>query len=810
MGDIVAVASVVYNLAGDEALRPDYLQTLVVHNVLSGTKNSMGDSIVGGLLRGPGIKLRQFYRWAQNPVNFGTVGMPTGALEVRGSLNPTDVVPFVPHDPGMVVWAQTAYVEDGDAKYWAEQWIFANRPEDIGTAWIVDYNDVLNQIEITFADDTTQIVATPDLDYLSRYVYVYYAVVTEDVVGSTITGDLVDLAPGAPFPTTAGWTLLSTVPGPPIHRTYERVTAVDDGEIIGTLTETMHQFEDGTDFSYRIDTQTTVHQAFSTTQLFIYKVGSGIPELDALVTTGASYGEFFPFIPFRINDKFISGTYHPTVYPQIKKAFKKSIDGKLDDLIAQLADNESIGDIDHACVQFGVSLNVIEPAGMKYIYAFLESLQQAQAGGVAAYDDYVAASAAYTIAQAAWTAWRDHPVGPQPPQPSMPSPLTNLIKIRGTGDVGYRFNIQLRWNYITDGVGIGLAKPGAKSGDIWLEHTRTVEHFRTSTISGHDGNIRTIKVKIGETQYMRIYWQRTATTYTYIETVGLVHRNYVYQGHYVEIDTKQALADTEESPFIIPLHFETWRQLPLAVTSQMATACVFCVFNCFEIHKEKWYEKGIFKILLVVVIAVVSVAFTGGAGLGLLGTNFFVGSAIGFTGLTAAIVGAVVNALAALVLATILQAVTKGLGILGQILSAVIMIMIGSVGAAFRSTGSLAINWGDLLRVDNLMKLTDAVGNGIGDMLRADSLQMQEDWLDYAEKAKKESEKIQQAYFKNFGYGGGLIDPLMFTDTKSLVAESSDTFLTRTLMTGSEIAEMSQELLYGFPEYSLKLPDAFT
>ena len=59
---IISVASSVYNLAGDEKDRPIYLKNIIVSNVLSGTKKTLGESLNNGYLTGPGIKLRSFFR----------------------------------------------------------------------------------------------------------------------------------------------------------------------------------------------------------------------------------------------------------------------------------------------------------------------------------------------------------------------------------------------------------------------------------------------------------------------------------------------------------------------------------------------------------------------------------------------------------------------------------------------------------------------------------------------------------------------------------------------------------------------------
>ena len=72
----IYVSSTVYNLAGDEINRPDYLKSLVLGNLLTKTDMDIADTIQSGYIKGPGIKLRNFFRWAQD--NYDYIGMPLG------------------------------------------------------------------------------------------------------------------------------------------------------------------------------------------------------------------------------------------------------------------------------------------------------------------------------------------------------------------------------------------------------------------------------------------------------------------------------------------------------------------------------------------------------------------------------------------------------------------------------------------------------------------------------------------------------------------------------------------------------------
>ena len=92
----------------------------------------------------------------------------------------------------------------------------------------------------------------------------------------------------------------------------------------------------------------------------IYQIGSGNAALDTVVTQGADYKEFFPVIPVRINNTFLSESNWPTQYVQAKKAYKKAVDGNFDKLVDALKENKNIKEMDYVFIKFGVALNVLD------------------------------------------------------------------------------------------------------------------------------------------------------------------------------------------------------------------------------------------------------------------------------------------------------------------------------------------------------------------------------------------------------------------------------------------------------------------
>jgi hypothetical protein len=744
---IISVASTVYNLAGEEKDRPQYLESLMFQNIYTGSKESIARTTMNGYLNGPSMRIRQFFKWVRKPENYGLVGMPTGAMLSGSALNPDMMEPFI---PGIVApdeaWVQHAPVGVADTSYWAEQYIMVNRPNDLNEPWASDYDKITNKITIRFNDNSTVLFTPANFDFQQNYVYAYYIKVHVDTAGKKI---------------------------------------------------------------------------YSKDNLYIYRIGSGNTELDKLALTGTDYGQFFPFIPFRLDNDFLSEIRYPDVFDQALKAYKKATGASLKKLIDDVADNDQLGDIDNAYVVFGVSLNVVEMACKRYLYTFFAKLQNSQIGGPHHYDNWLNLTDAQKVVYDKWTAWKkrsndpdfNETLDPEPPRPHLAELAKNEIRIASqSGTINSQYDIRLQWSFITDGEGTGLGRPGAIKNDCWLQYLGTDDiarnYFTMSTEGDQDSSASYTKI--------RIYWQRETDFYTYLDVYGLQHRNFIYGGKSVDISAAEALADNDESGFIVPLHYETWRETSIIDSSQMSTACIFVVFNSYVVKKQKWYESGIFRIFLIIIIAIVSVVFTGGAGIGLLGAHLTVGTALGFTGMTAAIVGSVVNALAAMVLSTILEKVATSLGIIGPIVAAILGIVIGGVINAFQSGGAFTFNWGSLLRADNLIKLTESVAGGFQVMMQNENMRLQEESQTFGTKTESAMKKIQEAYVADFGYGALQIDPFVLTSSGSgwgegtnLYSESPDAFLARTTLTGTDIVNMSQDMLYNFAEYSLKLPDAF-
>jgi hypothetical protein len=189
---------------------------------------------------------------------------------------------------------------------------------------------------------------------------------------------------------------------------------------------------------------------------------------------------------------------------------------------------------------------------------------------------------------------------------------------------------------------------------------------------------------------------------------------------------------------------------------------------------------------------------------------------MGFTaGSTAAIVaGATANAIAAIVLTQVISTVSVELfgEKWGRIIAAIVTVMVGNMASSYHQTGSFAMDWGKFMRVDNLIAMTDSVATGVQGYAANEVSDIQEDMAEAKEEYEDDVQSIIER-MENLGYSGVELDPLIYIqqdnlDDRNVTSEPSEIFLRRTLLTGSDIAEMTHALIDEFVEISLKLPEA--
>jgi len=761
------VSSTAYNLAGDQKGRADILQIASIGRVLSGSDQGFGSIITQSLLNGPGMGQRRFFQWAKDNYDYGVPSSSRTIIpEVPLDKVEAGMVPGLALGSNVEVRALTAVVDKADSGYWVDAWVRDNRPTKVNTAYLI-YDMGSNQFKVEFTTLDYAIVTMP-ADYVwgidsgaRRLLYVLYHTITTNVDGT------------------------STV-SPPM--------------------------------------------------LYTYRMGTGNVVFDALQATVVAGADYFPVIPLREYNNSVK-TYGASRYANLERAYKKLTGGKLDDFLETLEANDSINDLDYAFIVPGVSLSTKDNSALAYLYQYFQLLSLSAGGSPTSFSNYIAEMNgvdAASVAERRWLTATDatNADGQYHPLFGTFKPASAQIRYdliayteRYSAPLLPTFDYYLTWNSIVETDHIGNAKNTITSpfdngklrkGDYWSsvgDDPTTYSAIAENAASPFSF----VAANIGS----RIFLYKQISKYRYkrLEIIGLNHRNNVYAGNSVNISGKQALQDgtaNEPSGFIVPLHYPTLKALGLLEGTRLAKESNYLVLNTHVTVKKKWYQTGIFRVILFIAVIAISI-FTGGsfaafgAKIGLLGSNIAVGSAIGLSGTAAIVAGAVANGIAAMIVSSFIQKASIKLfgDKFGSIIGAVLTFTAMQYGMQYANYGNFDVDWGSMMRADNLIKVTNAVGKSYTQWLNADLASIKAEMAEAKETYGKDMEKVEKAMDDLTGDMSNLIDAMMLTDSALIYPESSETYLNRTLLTGSDIAELSFSMIENFPEISRELPTAF-
>lgn len=903
MGTKVSVTSSVFNMAGDEANRARYLQNTVLGGVLSPNVTSMGEHIARSYITGPGIRFRSFGKWVRsdksNTVprvqNYNEkLEFKSSTISLDANLDFTEISAQIPLTPPDTAEVFTVTVDRGLYEFWADKWVYENKPEMVNTDWAIAYDKTTNTITITFTDASVESFIPTDMFNSDRYIFIKYRPVTTTSTNNITNDPTVSLDAATSFPDMTGWEVVSLSVVPTsinLTRTVQIISSYSDNrpDDMGAITTTsastsydviansykrnltVKSANDGVVTNYknyqnhiqsfagtyteqtstsatvtiaggvtRTDTTITNQEylndlaksvetsyeelnniTYGNTGLYIYRYQTGNIILDNIIGSEEASDSFLPFIPIYIDNKFLSKTNLPIVFSAAKNAYRRATGGQqLSKIISRLKKNESLPDIDNVYCVFGVSLNVVEMACKEYLFAFFDYVSGQYSNEVGSIDTWAADADVAKQSQLNYSLWLAaqgdtfSPLNGTPPPTIVPYPTLPNVTLRiYSSNPLLGFDQSITWSEITKETIAGLGKPTAKVKDYWIEKgaTTTVSELTPQTIGG-GGTILVESNK--DVDSISIFFQVSLTEHQRITVYGLKHKNVVFDGHSVETTATQALDDENESSFIIPLHEAIYKKMPLVSSTQMTTACSFLIFNSYVVTKVRWYQTGFFRLIITIAAIAIAASTAGtslGATSGILGTNASVGVTVGFAAgsTAAAIAGATLNAVAALVVFNIVSDVAvKILGPeAGAILAAVAMIMLQNPGMLDSFGSSLSTGFSQLLRADNMLKLTDAVGKGMQAANVALADEMQKDVANYNAQASSIKKQFNEQFGDsvNFSTAPYLLNQ---TSMSSSALESLDSFISRTLLSGTDIASLSQTLLSDFATVTLDLANS--
>ena len=565
-------------------------------------------------------------------------------------------------------------------------------------------------------------------------------------------------------------------------------------------------------YRHRETYQDTQAANWESPKVAIYLMGSDVG-IDTLIgSTEEILGDYFPIIPVRRDNVFVTEANYPDQYDWNKRAARHAF-GKniLADLIENMSTSPQLSELDHAWIVFGVSLGTKQTEGKEYIYQFFKTLVGNSVGvkGVdyqLEWDAYIAAYDEYVVAR---NNLDENSLNPPPVIPAVPAAPIHTFGMRtesGNSNFWiYNTTITAAGGGRTIGTGFHPSSENTV-GNTWIRLNGALVR-EMPTVEGDFFINISIAYPSRSTDIISIGKQLTDNSWEEYEFWDMDHKSVVDGGHAIITSGSEAvLTGGENFPFIIPMNDAIFKSMPLVSRNQLALESAFLVISFYKTTRVDWYNTEIFQFIILCLIMYFTWGYGLEAGIGLLGTNTAVGIALGASAAYAVLVGAIANAIAAAVVAAAISKIAEEL--FGDtdlakaiaFVATVVVMMWGANGFKF----DMAAITHSLTRADTLIQLSmsglDTYNKYIARETATIAGETQVLMGDYETKMKELAD-LTKAFMAPTG-----VDTQQIVDALRYIPESEKQFLNRTLMTGDDIVGITTKLVEQFPAQQLILP----
>lgn len=384
---------------------------------------------------------------------------------------------------------------------------------------------------------------------------------------------------------------------------------------------------------------------------FTYEYGSGeIEKLDTIFSRELELGKYLPNVYARLyGRKLNKGDYHETEQYKTSRKLCRRLDLDYDNWVEEV--HKQIGSLQYVkqiLMTSALQLNMDhEDLTMEYIYEYFLEMYNKMPNNFAS-TDYKNLRAEYVSGAAK---------------------VGQTIRIQ---DAVYRQDMAFNAIGYEDIVGnIG------EIGTITKSHA-----FKTVFSSQY--SLFNFSSKMGIHYFRK---QITSTVYREIRVYGLTTTQYVEGGY-------TTVANNNDANLLIPFDVALLDKFNLQERNRLYAKSMLIMLHTVQVVKQKWYETGIFKVVMFIIAVIISI-FTNGAGLSLYAVLYAVVQAV--------IISVVISALAKL-----LVKVGVNVRVVFAVL-AVLAIIYGGYLALRDITGFAAITAPQMLQIANVaFRLSDA------------------------------------------------------------------------------------------------------
>lgn len=276
---------------------------------------------------------------------------------------------------------------------------------------------------------------------------------------------------------------------------------------------------------------------------------------------------------------------------------------------------------------------------------------------------------------------------------------------------------------------------------------------------------------------------------------------------------KEENVERQYSKAIIPLMWEVGRNIPYTCWTDIQQFSQNIAATAYKVVKTKWYESGLFKVILIIVIIIITIIvsiFSCGTASGpAASAGASLAATIGgSTAFWTAVVSICISVAVAVVVNILITPLLKQIfgPVIGSILGAVISMIAGS----YASTGTLSSTSviTEFTKPTTWINLANAAISGMQEVLQAKMENLQKQSDQFAKEAEEKQDEINAAWADTFGYkegnawakanvqygatSGNALDKCMI--------ETGEQFCQRTIDNFTEACDLAYSTLENWPQ----------
>lgn len=480
------------------------------------------------------------------------------------------------------------------------------------------------------------------------------------------------------------------------------------------------------------------------TKYWMYQLGSGAhPTLDKLLNVPPSLtGTYMPFTYFRYGKA-------PSNVDKTSEAYKTSnqmlkiLGMDYDDVADAITDNPDVADVETAILMFGVPIDSTNKHEQRYLWEFFDNLfaNSAEQFNLPIRRDISARQLNRS-----------------------PNYTRSSIVIQDK-----KFKMALSHE--------GIFKT-IKVGSIGAIGSFTSSYGIVNTIFNVQDDEYGVVQRNKQTKVHTFKRQLSDTLYEEITVEGFQMLYYVYEEY-------TTTADETDDIFLIPIDISLTKTWSIPDKEILYSRSMHMVFNSRVVTKIKWYQRGVFKVIMVIV-SVVMAYFTMGATLKSLALALSTGTGVG-----AAVFILIKKLLLGALLAFAFKAFAKVVGIEIAIIFAVVLVAYG-VFDALKFGSIQGAPW-----ASDLLKLASGISKGIQDQVASLFKELQVEAASFSEQMAEQLKGLESAQ--------DLLDNSQILSPIVIFGEKPEDFYNRTVHSGN-VGVLAFSAVENYVDTALELP----